>query len=286
MLDKIRLIRKYPHVIPRHINRLYHSRLGTQPYNANGINIIKQDWDRLIILDACRYDVFVDQNDLPGTTRKVQSRAGTTTEFLESNFSDKNHHDTIYVSSNSWFFQLKDELGTEFFQSQFTESDREAVDTAIELSKEHPNKRLITHLVNPHHPYRGETAERLFTDQGHHLFDKMTAGDHNATTAELRVAYEETLEYGLDLVIELFKSFSGRMVVTADHGELLGDKVGPIPMVDYGHYSKYWVDPLVIVPWHVYETGERPIISSDSPITQEKISDKMVEDRLEALGYR
>ena len=75
-------------------------------YKKNlGLHVMEQEWDNLIILDACRYDVFkkhVNHLGIKGELRKVISRGSSTTEFLKENFLGKKFMDTIYVTANPY----------------------------------------------------------------------------------------------------------------------------------------------------------------------------------------
>jgi len=42
-----------PDIALRELNRLYFRRLYTREFNENGTDIFAEDWDNLIILDAC-----------------------------------------------------------------------------------------------------------------------------------------------------------------------------------------------------------------------------------------
>ena len=64
-------------------------------------NVVEEDWDNLVILDACRYDVFekVYRDYLPdGKLEKRRSRGSSTLEWLKNNFTAK--YDITYLSSN------------------------------------------------------------------------------------------------------------------------------------------------------------------------------------------
>lgn len=59
-----------------------------------------EDWDNLIILDACRYDTFVEVYGKNCNYRI--SRGSSTPEFPQENFAGRNFRDTIYVTCNPW----------------------------------------------------------------------------------------------------------------------------------------------------------------------------------------
>ena len=83
-----------------YINRLYYTARNPDNYNANGISVFTEDWDNLVILDACRYDYFAEQSNLNGTLTTRISRASATREWVRANFTDRQLHDVVYVSAN------------------------------------------------------------------------------------------------------------------------------------------------------------------------------------------
>lgn len=107
---------KDPIAATREVNRLCHTRGGRYRFNPAGTGIFELDWDVLIILDACRYDIFNELADLPGQTNYRYSLGSATYEFIPANFSDKKLHDTVYVSSNIWYLKLKDRINSEIFK--------------------------------------------------------------------------------------------------------------------------------------------------------------------------
>ena len=76
---------------------------------VQSIKIMNEEWDYLIILDACRYDYFEKYNNiLKGDLKKKISAASCTYEWLEKNFVGKKFPDTVYVTANprihtDWF---------------------------------------------------------------------------------------------------------------------------------------------------------------------------------------
>ncbi len=50
---------------------------------------MKEDWDNLVILDACRHDAFEDLNEIKGDLEKKASKASMTVEWLEKNLKEK-----------------------------------------------------------------------------------------------------------------------------------------------------------------------------------------------------
>ena len=65
------------------------------------MNIMDEDWDVIIILDACRYDYFKKTYPkfLKGKLKKVQSIASNTPGWLKKTFKDI-YKNIVYVSAN------------------------------------------------------------------------------------------------------------------------------------------------------------------------------------------
>lgn len=282
--------------ILREANRLFHTRFYNRDYNPSGVDVIEKDWDNLIILDACRYDVFKDVADLPGETEHAISPAGTSSEFIRACFSDRTLYDTIYVGSNAWFQKLREEINADVFKfdlverldaDEITSPPSRVTDRAIKHYHDHPDKRLIIHYIQPHHPYLGETGQKYFTPRGETLAD--TLERHQDAIQDphekLRTAYRENLELALTEVERLLEEIPGKSVITADHGEFLGERCWPIPVREYGHHRGLYVDELVKVPWHTYETAERREVRSETPEDRDKPTDEEVIEHLEDLGY-
>jgi bisphosphoglycerate-independent phosphoglycerate mutase (AlkP superfamily) len=99
-------------------------------------------------------------------------------------------------------------------------------------------------------------------------------------------AYVENLEVVLEEVDKLLDDLGGKTVVTADHGNLVGERLSPIPTRrKYGHPYGVHTEELLKVPWFVVDSDDRRNVSSDPPVDLESISDETVDERLDALGY-
>ena len=290
--EQIRIGLRHPHLVLTKVNTFYnHWRTGCR-YNPEGIDIFEEDWDNLLILDACRYDAFRARADLPGETQKRTSRGSTSSEFIRGNFSGKTLHDVAYVSANGWYRTLKDEIGAEVYAFEIVDRDAKqgltsrpetVAAAAREALDSYPEKRLIAHFMQPHSPYLGPTGERF--DVEAEL--AVTLEKSGLTQRDLLRAYRENLDLVLSEVASLLNDLPGRTVVTADHGELLGAKQRPLPVKGYTHPEGVYVDELVTVPWHVHENGDRRTITADDPIGIMGESDlDAVQQNLRDLGYK
>lgn len=273
-------------------------------YNAVGVDVMEEDWDTLIILDACRYDVFADRHQLPGELEYRISRGGGTVEFLRGNFRGRRLHDTVYVTATPQISRLQADLDVEFhdivdvWKSRWDNSIQNVppdamTEAAREAVAEYPNKRIIVHYNQPHGPFLGETASDLVIgpnrnpDQSLLEFAKYEFKHELVDADEWRAGLCETFDIVQEYVADLMDNLDGRTVVTADHGEMLGERASPIPISYCGHQIGVYNDALVKVPWLVYESGQRRKIVSErnSGSRDGDYSDKTVSERLRDLGY-
>jgi hypothetical protein len=281
-----------PRRVISELNKLYNHFRASQYYNPEGIDIFAEDWDNLIILDACRYDEFERRSTLPGRTESRISRGSTSSEFIRGNFTEKTLHDVVYVSANGWYAKLKDNIGTDIHTFEFVERDAmggltsrpETVAAAArDAAETYPNKRLIVHFMQPHQPYLGPTGERY--EFSKNMGDTVRHTD--VSDEDMIQMYRENVDLALGEVEPLLNDLVGKTVVTADHGELLGNREQPIPIRTYGHPEGVYDESLVKVPWHVYENGDRKEIVAEQPSEgANKFDSEQVEQNLRDLGYR
>jgi hypothetical protein len=281
---------RYPSLLASVLNRRW-TRTTVGHENPAGISVFDRDWDVLGILDACRFDFFEAECTLPGELEAVQSKGSATPEWMRTNFTGRDLTDTVYVSANPWYSQLRDELDCTFHryvEVTRTEDDYapfpDAVtERALELSEEFSNKRLLVHYMQPHRPYQSDWVRSRpgFDRSGGFQQWVRTNG---FSKDEVRNGYRENVKLVMDSVETLVESIEGRTVISADHGELLGDRMSPIPLRRYGHPRGVYIPELVRVPWLVHERGERRTVTKDAP-TETVASDGDVAERLEKLGY-
>lgn len=274
------------------LNRLYNQRKAGRRYNPGGIDVFAEDWDNLVILDACRHDEFVQRSSLPGRTERRLSRGSTSSEFVRGNFTDRTLHDVVYVSANGWYANLEDEIDTSVHRFEFVE--RDAMDgltsrpetvaaAAREAIEAHPDKRLVVHFMQPHQPYLGPLGDRF--DFSGDMIDTIRHSD--VDREDVLRAYRENLDLVLETVGPLLDDLGGKTVVTADHGELLGERERPLPIRTYGHPEGVYVEELVTIPWHVHHDGNRRETVAARPTENgTDVDSERVEQNLRDLGYR
>ncbi|WP_115879994.1 sulfatase-like hydrolase/transferase [Haloferax sp. Atlit-12N] len=276
------------------LNKRYNSwSIGDE--NPTGINIFEEDWDNLVILDACRFDALQKMIDLEGSLESKTSKGTSTPQFLRTNFTRERLHDTVYVTANGWIIRLWDELNTELHQINcLVDNDdlgekgggispKRVTDEALETAERYPNKRLVIHYVQPHKPYLGDFGRRKFGHAQKNLQAIMS--NRGISDDDLWRAYNENLELVLEYVSELVSELNGRTVITSDHGELLGERTSPIPVKSYGHPTKLYHDSLTRVPWFVCESNSRKDITGSPPEEMAEVDEEELNERLKDLGY-
>lgn len=267
------------------------------------VDVVSRDWDNLVILDACRYDTFARIASLPGTTERAVSPGAESWEFLEESFVGRELHDTVYVTANPHAHKIPDGtfhrhvnlLDDAWDDDLRTVTPDSVVGAALELHEQCPNKRLVIHFMQLHYPFIASDGVESYGGIEMHLSEErrsdypspwtMLLGPLSDDAEAMVSAYEENLHTVLPHVERLLEALDGRSVVTADHGNLLGERTFPIPVRGYGHPKRVHHPKLIEVPWHVVEGNRREIVA-DPPEGREQINDATVTDRLRDLGYR
>ena len=282
--------------------------------------LVDRTWDTLVVLDACRYDSFerVAAPALPGTLHGERSTGSCTYEWLRHEFGDRTCHDTVYVTANPMYRHDRvgvDLSGTFHATVDCWHPDDGAWDeeagtvlpgdvtaAALDAHERFPDKRVVVHFMQPHLPFVGEFAEETgIGRQGYgHLADDVlaeadsgfaeTVWDHlrdgTYPRSRVRRAYEGSLAAAVPHVRRLVDAVGGRCVVTADHGNLFGERSPPLFRREYGHPSEYHARSLVTVPWLVRDGPPRDVTDDPPARSAERSTvDGAVESRLRSLGY-
>jgi len=284
-----------PQKIVLELNRLYHRELLGQ----TGIRMMDEDWDNLLVLDACRYDLFEQVSTLDGELRSVTSTDSSTSGFLQHNFQDRYYPDTVYVSANPQV--QRHDVGKRFHDCiRLWEDDWDAelrtvrpedvTDRALDVHEQYPNKRLIVHYIQPHYPFIGGTGQQI--EHGSVTGDGVIRSErgvksvwHQLEDGSLEKdvvwkAYRENLEVALPEVERLLSEIPGKSVVTSDHGNSFGE------LGVYGHPGGIFLQSLVKVPWLERSGNTRKEIQSETTRQQDRDVDGDISDRLADLGYK
>lgn len=278
---------------------------------TDGIDFMDEDWDNLIILDACRYDMFEEYNTIDGRLEQRTSLSSSTPEFVTKTFGDETFHDTVYVTANPQLTLRVDE--DVFFKvdrvwEDYWDEDLATVrpDTMVERTlkayEDYPNKRIISHFMQPHYPFIGDYGRAKLGDHsGFELTRRLAAGEEATRDADsvwdrlergelprevVWKAYVENLQLAIEEVEPLVEEFDERTVITSDHGNLIGEKVKPLGIRMYGHPTGVHAPNLVTIPWLIREGERRKQVTTDEPkITEDEYDQEELNDRLADLGY-
>jgi hypothetical protein len=310
IVERLKRALRTPQLFARGLNRLAHRRGGLRSENTSGVDVFAEDWDTLVVLDACRYDMFEMINHLPGTLSEEISRGASTTEWLKANFDGQKLRDTVYVTANPQFEQNRLVIDTTFHEviNVWLEEGWDAetgtvraetmTDIAVSAHERFPNKRILVHYLQPHYPFvPSDTAfdkdhisgfdSEGNIPEGENVWSQKLSGQLPASREKLWSMYVDNLEYVLEHVETLFESVQGKIVVTADHGNYVGERASPIPIREYGHPRGLYDEVLVQVPWLEFIRGDRREISTGAANEPASISDTdIISQRLENLGYK
>lgn len=291
-----------PAYFGRELNRLYHRRLYQREYNVSGVDVMAEDWDNLVILDACRYDMFAEVHDLPGDLERRQSRGTHTREFLRANFAGRDLQDTVYVTASPQLYRWSDQIEADFhavvnvwredgWDDQYGTVLPETMGEYLRrAADEYPRKRLIAHFMQPHYPFI-RSGERLNTGRlrdadGDDIWGRLMRNDLDIGSATIQEAIRDNLEAVHPIVESLLDDLDGLTVVTSDHGNMLGERARPVPVREWGHPPSVYTEQLTTVPWLVCKSGQRrEIVREGADSGEAAIDASVVEDRLEQLGY-
>ena len=293
-----------PSLFFREANRLYYRRFNTLRYNTAGTDVFAEDWDTLLILDACRYDMFERISDLPGRLESRTSRGSATTEFLIANFDGRELLDTVYVTANPQLYRNRHRIDADLhavidvwenegWDDQYgTVLPETVADAALDAVETYPNKRHVVHFMQPHYPFLTDETEfdkghleNAGTDEGN-VWAQLLEGTLDVDESTVISLYDENLRRVLPSVERLLDELPGKTVVTSDHGNMLGERARPIPIREWGHPRGIYTEELVKMPWLVVESESRPtIVAEDSERNRDAVDQDVVAERLRNLGY-
>lgn len=277
-------------------------RAGKRVGIPGGRKVLEDDWDILLVLDACRVDaineVAGDYPWLPEDVPTTRSTAGMSEEWLETQFVDDYHREkqrTGHVTWNAFAGHVLEDENWAFVDHLY-ESDWDddlglvkpgvAVDRGIQRWQSGACDRLIIHMMQPHRPYRQqiEGVTRPSSEEVGNRDTKNTTvwtllrrGDVSRET--VWNAYLDNLHWGLESVEDLLGAVDADVVLTSDHGECFGE------YGLYGHVRGVPAPELVKVPWVTLEATSGDYQPDVADIESTPEADSTVDERLESLGY-
>lgn len=297
--------------------------------------LLDRDWDTIIMLDACREDIFksVSKKFFRGEHNRCTSLGSATPEYIQ-NLADSvtnELNDVIYISGNphinsrsethpdlsDTFYKVVDvwDGGTDPEHGVVT-PDRMS-SKLRELHNEYPTQRIIAHYMQPHTPFLSRDIDvkpenllirrpgaKNISGKVFNVLDKkikqhvgrgalwklktvINYPPANEFETLLRMegrdgllkAYRENLQIALEDITRAISDIDGQVVLTADHGEFLGESG------NYWHQSGSHHDAVRTVPWFEVESVVLDPVSGtfERQAVDEKGQD--IEQRLADLGY-
>lgn len=272
-------------------------------YLPIGTNIYERDWDVLVVLDACRRDLFnafAPQHDVYRYVTDhdtITSVASATPVWLRRTFENapsRAVQDTHYVTCTAYADRVLDEAAFHEITHVWRYAEDPAsgqtrpeavTDAAIHAIRNSDANRFIVHYIQPHAPFLhclGKYDSRANTGEaGSTQAVWRGLRDDQYDRDEVWRDYGRNLLRGLDEVQTLAENTARDIVITSDHGNALGE------LGIYGH-PRYAATPVVRkVPWvrvecpggGDYKVKGRDVMATDA-------AEPSITENLEALGYR
>lgn len=269
-----------------------------------GDYVFEQDWDVLVVLDACRWDALNEVKDeyewLPAEVPQFTSRGTYSRDWMQENFVGKysdEKSETDHITWNAFSDYELDESEwnslDEVWQMVWDDErgllpPRAVTDRAIATRRQSDADRLLVHYMQPHTPFPGiEETEpiehsKVGTIDPEHTTVWELIDEGKITREEAWDAYIDNLRWVLDDVSLLLENIDAeKVILTADHGDCFGE------WLLYGHPQGVQVPVLKRVPWVELSAEDTQSYEPDFE-GREEIEDDVdesVEDRLEQLGY-
>jgi hypothetical protein len=250
-----------------------------------------EDWDICVVLDACRWDLVpeVDREFL--TEDWKYSVASSSGEWIPKTFSGRDNSTVAYVTANPYSktllskedFFILDEVWKYGFDTDIRTIPADVVtDEAIRAWNRDPDQ-LIVHYMQPHHPFipkpmdEGLPRQDFDSQPWDNVWHKLRKDEVDRD--EVWQGYVANLNYVLDHVETLLENTSGEVLITADHGNLLGE------FGMYAHPDWVPLPALKRVPWVKTEAENVGSYEpTDHPSQKQEQTSRS--EQLEALGYR
>ncbi|SDZ98389.1 hypothetical protein SAMN04488065_1550 [Haloplanus vescus] len=277
-------------IVGKHSSRIYPSQ-----------NIFEKEWDVMLILDACRYDLMNEvapEFDYLPEIGKSYSLATKTPVWMERTFSEAVNEElaeTAYITGNPnsaefvdpskmalvdevWKYAWNNELGTITMEP--------ITDRAISVGRTQNFSRLLVHYMQPHEPFLSspelggsDTVERKTGQGSYDEFQSVWSRLENGEIAKEIVwkHYRENLRKVLRNIEILVNNVEAdKLVITSDHGNALGE------WNQYGHPAYRPIPSIIQVPWIELSSTDSGMYEPDNWEGPELGN---VESRLRDLGY-
>lgn len=262
-----------------------------------GASIYQKEWDVLIVLDACRADLFAevaDDYDYIQSVDTTLSLGSRSNEWMHKNFTTEFKEqiaETALITGNPFSesvvdpsrFEVVDEVWKYAWDDEFGTIPPDPItDRAINIGRNQHPEKMIIHYMQPHFPFipypdmhPGIDLDNFANLSEEDIWTELERGKY--TREEVWNAYQANLEYILDKLDLLLNNLDYEsVVITADHGNALGE---------YGFYGHPEAIPLKClreVPWITVSSKDT---AKYEPKTMQTKSSNTVSQKLKDLGY-
>lgn len=266
-------------------------------YVNRGTPIYEKDWDVLIVLDACRADLFAEVADeyeyieSVDSTLSVGSRSN---EWMQKNFTTEYADqvaETALITGNPFSeevvdqskFELVDEVWKYAWDDKLGTIQPDPItDRAIDVSRNQNREKMILHYMQPHFPFvpcsnmhSGFSLDDFADPSAEDIWTQLERGKY--TREKVWNAYRANLEYILDELKLLLDNLDyENVIITSDHGNALGE------FGFYGHPESIHLNCLREVPWSRVSSNDKLEYKPDHT---DSIVGKEVPTALKDLGY-
>lgn len=286
-----------------------------------GLNIYEQDWDLLLILDACRVDALrevASEYDFVEDVESVLSVGSTSHEWMSKTFIDSFEQEiseTAHVTANGYSYKtfvegerppsggdspfgwpkwnVVDNSAFAEFHMLWQENHNERLgnvppravtDHAINVSRRSDTDRLLVHYVQPHAPYIRRAIEEDDTPTPIESDPIGALRRGEATKEQIWGLYLDNLRLVLDEVELLLANVDAEtVVITSDHGEAFGEHGA------YEHPDGFPLAEVKRVPWVETTGSDQKTYTPDTDLSTNRSSGEDLNDHLEEhlhdLGY-
>ena len=220
----------------------------------------EEPWETLIILDACRHDKFkevVEEKNILGKLEPCLSPAQHTADWYLYYWGRKKTQDIVLISAQivPWVSDWTNGVWQNFYRAIHTwkhgtdfPSIKATMDEAEKQRLVFPDKKLLIHLIPPHLPFIGPKGV-AFTQskfgskpQMYSQYSLIQKYGRQHGWEEIQFYYKESIETAMSRVLAY--KWLKNAVITADHGELIGEG----GFYNHGRYLKS-CEALRVVPW-------------------------------------
>lgn len=227
--------------------------------------LIESDWNVLIVLDACRSDSYHRRDH---SSQAKRSMAWCTYLWVQRLARLLDGQEVLYVTANPVVDRELNKLDASSFHlisvwdfdwgrcgphKMPTVHPRSVNDAVLSYVDAHGQpERMVVHYIQPHMPYIGRDAlpyadwGRCDAEMAYDLrkvaHPRQAVKRGEVSREQVRAAYEGNVDLVVPYAHALRDSLAGIVVITADHGELLGERG------KYGHSSGPCPE-LLNVPW-------------------------------------